>query len=107
MVGRNVFPHFFSDNRAEIAKFSIKVVIFIIVIAFIFGLIFYGASHANKSSTKYSPIYVQTCVTTLKYDNAKLALVNEVDKYIKSVAPQTALDGYVITEECLNSSIDI
>ena len=99
--------NFFSDNRAEIAKFSVKVIVFVLAIAFVFGLIFYGALHANKPSTKYSPIYVQNCVTTLKYDNAKLALVNEVDNYIKSVASQSSLDGYVIVEECMNSGIDI
>ena len=61
----------------------------------------------NTHNELYSPSYVQECMVTLKYNNAKLALVNEVDNYIKSVAPQTALDGYVIVEECLNNSIDI
>ena len=44
---------------------------------------------------------------TLKYNAAKLELVNEVDNYIKSVASQSSLDGYVIVEECMNSGLDI
>ena len=61
----------------------------------------------NHKEELYSPLYVQTCVHTLKYNAAKLALVNEVDNYIKTIASQSSLDGYVIVEECLNNSIDI
>ena len=67
----------------------------------------YKVQYSNKESNKYNPLYVQTCMYTLKYDAAKLELANEVDKYIKSIASQSALDGYVIVEECLNSGIDI
>lgn len=65
---------------------------------------------SNKKSVnieQYSPLSVQVCEHTLKYNNAKLVLVEEVDNYIKSVAPQSSLDGYVIVEECLNNEIDI
>ena len=73
----------------------------IIVLAIIVGVI---CQYIIKNSKHvYSSNYVQECMITLKYNNAKLALVNEVDNYIKSVAPQTALDGYVIVEECLNN----
>ena len=61
----------------------------------------------NTHNELYSPVYVQTCMHTLKYNAAKLELVNEVDNYIKSVASQSSLDGYVIVEECMNSGIDI
>ena len=66
-------------------------------------------SYANnhKEELLYSPLYVQNCMYTLKYNAAKLELVNEVDNYIKSVASQSSLDGYVIVEECMNSGIDI
>ena len=55
----------------------------------------------------YSPLKVETCVYTLKYESAKLEIINEVDKYIKGIAPQSSLDAYVIVEECLNNSLDI
>ena len=77
----------------------------IVVLAVIIGVI--CRYIIKNSELVYNPSYVQECMITLKYNNAKLALVNEVDNYIKSVAPQTALDGYVIVEECLNNSIDI
>ena len=66
-------------------------------------------SYANnhKEELLYSPLYVQNCMYTLKYNAAKNDLVNEVDNYIKKVASQSSLDGYVIVEECLNNSIDI
>ena len=60
-----------------------------------------------SKSKKYNPLYVHTCMHTLKFDAARLELVNEVDNYIKKAAPQSSLDGYVIVEECLNNSIDI
>ena len=61
----------------------------------------------NHKEELYSPLYVQNCMYTLKYNAAKNDLVNEVDNYIKSVAPQSSLEGYVIMEECLENSIDI
>ena len=77
-----------------------------IVIIFIFVLCFYYP-FSTKNNNEYNPLYVQTCVHTLKYNAAKLELVNEVDNYIKSVASQSSLDGYVIVEECMNSGLDI
>ena len=78
---------------------GIIVILFIPILFLIFG---------NKSNEpKYGPIYVQTCNITLKYNAAKNELVEEVDKYIKKVAPSSALDGYVVTEECINNAIDI
>ena len=61
----------------------------------------------NKQVNIYSPLYVQNCVYTLKYNSAKNELFNEVDSYIKNIAPQSSLDGYVVMEECLENSIDI
>jgi hypothetical protein len=63
--------------------------------------------YEQKMLQKYSPAYVQECSMTLKYNTAKGMLVDEVDKYIKSAASSSALDGYVIVEECLENSIDI
>lgn len=80
----------------------------IMMLLIIIKLIFDGITYINsKSINEYSPLYVQNCVYTLKYNSAKNDLLNEVDNYIKSVAPQSSLDGYVIMEECLENSIDI
>ena len=76
----------------------------VILIIFIFVLCFYPF---NTKNNKYNPLYVQTCMHTLKYNAAKLELINEVDNYIKSIASQSSLDGYVIVEECMNNGIDI
>lgn len=99
--------NFINNIKSEINKIYIWLIcIFsIVVLAVIIGVI--CRYIIKNSESVYSPSYVQECMVTLKYNNAKLALVNEVDNYIKSVAPQTALDGYVIVEECLNNSIDI
>ena len=78
-----------------------------ISVIIIFIIIYLITYYVKTPNTLYSPLYVQTCVHTLKYNAAKLELVNEVDNYIKSVASQSSLDGYVIVEECLNNSIDI
>ena len=45
----------------------------------------------------------------MEYDKLEITdeLRNEVDNYIKSVASQSSLDGYVIVEECMNSGLDI
>ena len=90
-----------------INKYKNQLIIDIFIIS-IFVLCFYLFINTNtKNSNEYNPLYVQTCVHTLKYNAAKLELVNEVDNYIKSIATQSSLDGYVIVEECMNSGIDI
>lgn len=95
--------NFFVENKEKIIGISIAIIGIIMLICVIsFILIF-----ANIKDEPYSPLKVETCVYTLKYDAAKLEIVNEVDKYIKSVAPQSSLDAYVIVEECLNNSLDI
>ena len=75
-----------------------------IFVAILYAIISFGTTLDN---TEYNPLYVQTCMHTLKYNATKLELVNEVDNYIKTVATQSSLDGYVIVEECMNSGIDI
>ena len=43
----------------------------------------------------------------LSYWKAREDLVNEVDSYIKSVAPNSALEAFILIEECEKFSIDI
>ena len=79
----------------------------VILIVVVMALVLFTSMPSKSNSEKYNPLYVHTCMHTLKFDAAKLELINEVDNYIKKVAPQSSLDGYVIVEECLNNSIDI
>jgi len=86
------------------------IVIVALIASFVFSIITFYRAKAfinNGQSDKYAPVFVQSCIYTLKYNSVKLELVNEVDAYIKSVAPQSALDGYVIVEECIDNAIDI
>ena len=82
----------------------VAVAIFVAFLYVLYALISFRMTLVN---TEYNPLYVQTCMHTLKYNATKLELVNEVDNYIKTVATQSSLDGYVIVEECMNSGIDI
>lgn len=95
--------NFINNYKNLLQKTSLVLVSVIIIFIIIYAIIYY----VKTPNTLYSPLYVQTCVHTLKYNAAKLELVNEVDNYIKSIASQSSLDGYVIVEECLNNSIDI
>lgn len=93
---------FFTNNKQNVQNWLIALLITIMI----FGIIIsYRAATFEK--IEYTPVYVQSCVYTLKYNATKLELTNEVDNYIKGVAPLSSLDGYVIVEECLNNLIDI
>ena len=98
--------HFYSKHQTQLKNVGIVFGIIILMIATM-ALVLYANIYSNNNSSKYNPLYVQTCIHTLKYDAAKLELINEVDNYIKKASPQSSLDGYVVVEECLNSSIDI
>ena len=84
--------NFINNYKNLLQKTSLVLVSVIIIYAITY--------YVKTPNTLYSPLYVQTCVHTLKYNAAKLELVNEVDNYIKSIASQSSLDGYVIVEEC-------
>lgn len=95
---------FINKYKKQLNNIGIISLITILTI-FIFVLCYYPFN--TKNNNEYNPLYVQTCMHTLKYNATKLELVNEVDNYIKTVATQSSLDGYVIVEECMNSGIDI
>lgn len=95
---------FINKYKKQLNNIGIVLLITIFV-TFIFVLCFYPFN--TKNNNEYNPLYVQTCMHTLKYNATKLELVNEVDNYIKTVATQSSLDGYVIVEECMNNGIDI
>lgn len=97
---------FINKYKKQVNNTNRIISLMFILIIFIFALYFYPFNIKNNNEI-YCPLYVQTCMHTLKYNAAKLELVNEVDNYIKSVATQSSLDGYVIVEECMNSGIDI
>lgn len=61
----------------------------------------------DNLNTKYS--YAYDCVreAEIEYNKYKYMLVDEVQKYILSVAPTSNLRGYAIVEECAEYNIDI
>ena len=95
------FKEFIKDN--EKLLYVITGMMFISVVVLVIVLL----CQPKQQAQKYSPTYVQECSITLKYNTSKSLLVEEVDRYIKSAAPSSALDGYVIVEECIENSIDI
>ena len=104
MKSFKIIKEFYSNYQKQFKNVFAIGSIIVLVIAVI-SIVFFVRPY--KNNMVYNPLYVQTCMYTLKYDAAKLELVNEVNNYIKKIAPQSALDGYVIVEECLNNSIDI
>lgn len=70
-----------------------------------------GATGADSSSEQYHQytsyeVYQES--NQLRYDSLKLALANEVDRYIQKVSNRgSALSGLVIIDECLNYDIDL
>lgn len=103
----NIKQFYFNYQKQIKNIFVIFSFIFLVSATIALAFILWHNAKLEKEATKYNPLYVQTCTHTLKYNDVKLELINEVDNYIKNIAPQTALDGYVIVEECLNNSIDI
>lgn len=97
---------FYSNYQTQIKNTFVVSGIIILMVA-VATLIFVTNRISYKHNVNYNPLYVQTCMYTLKYDAAKLELINEVNTYINKVAPQSSLDGYVVVEECLNNAIDI
>lgn len=56
---------------------------------------------------KHTPYEVYKEYNQLKYDSLKSVLVENVDNYIKEVAPPSALDGLVIVNYCIDYDIDV
>lgn len=97
---------FFVKHQSDLKNVGIVASI-VILMGAVMALVLFTGIPSKKVSEKYNPLYVHTCMHTLKYNSAKLELVKEVDNYIKKVAPQSSLDGYVVVEECLSNGIDI
>jgi hypothetical protein len=93
---------FFSKNRRS----AIGIIVSLIAIVVVICIVAVRQCRENNDIF-YEPLKVQVCNTTLKYNASKCELVDEIDRYIKKVAPSSALDAYVIVEECLNNSIDV
>lgn len=63
--------------------------------------------HHIQEYDKYT--YAYDCIkeAEIAYWNYKSALVNEVQNYITSIAPNSNLRGYAIVEECEKYNVDI
>ena len=58
-------------------------------------------------SYKDYPAHIHHTRVELAYQGAKDNLVNEVDKYIQTVAPGSCLNGIVLVDQCLKYNVDI
>lgn len=74
------------------------------VAVFIIGYIPVVKHKYNKTNGKFE-IYEEKM--TLKYNAIKCQLVDEVDRYIDSIAQSSALEGIVVVDNCLLYDIDI
>lgn len=78
--------------------------IWAVVIGLLCWMVFSGSRH---DSYKDYPTHVHHTRVELAYQGAKDALVNEVDKYIQTVAPGSCLNGMVLVDQCLKYEVDI
>lgn len=79
-----------------------------LVAVLIFGLAVYGAVCIKEIyDTRNYTIMVMQKEAELTYDSYKCALVGEVNEYIDSVAPTSALSGYAIVTQCEQYDLDI
>ena len=79
------------------------VAIWIVVISIITWMFF---SNRGDSYKDY-PTHIHHTRVELAYQGAKDNLVNEVDKYIQTVAPGSCLNGMVLVDQCLKYDVDI
>lgn len=84
----------------------------VIIFLFVVGL---GTGHATrtvldkidaKSKTDYQ-YHIHQDRMKLAYQGAKDVLVQEVDKYIQTVAPGSCLNGIALVDACLEYDVDI
>ena len=55
----------------------------------------------------YTSYYVYKQTNKLKYDSIKLSLIEDVDRYINSVANTAVLNGLIVVNKCIEYDIDL
>jgi hypothetical protein len=67
-----------------------------------------GGSNGSEQYHQYTSYEIYQESNQLRYDSLKLALANEVDRYIQKVSNRgSALSGLVLIDECLHYDIDL
>ena len=79
----------------------------VIIVVLTLYLIFGKLSKTAEVYHKYTSYEIYNETNKLVYDSIKLALLNEVDRYILEVAPTSSLSGLVIINNCIKYDIDI
>lgn len=108
----NLFSNLKSKfNIANVSKLSnIGLNLSLMVCLFVITFYFIGSGISNKSNDPDGPGYeyvVYRSMTELHYYSLKEDLVTEIDKYIDSVAPSSALNGITILDECDNYNVNL
>lgn len=95
----------------KIACVVTAIALFILFIVFIPRSLNRAESNIIKAKSSqyhsYTSYEIYSETNQLVYDSIKLSLVDQVDEYIKSVAPTAALDGLVVVNNCIDYDIDI
>lgn len=91
------FKKIMSDKLKSIISFS--------SIAVIVGILVFFVSYAISMRTNRFNVYEEQL--NLKYQGAKCSLVDEVQRYIDSVAPTSCLRAIVIVDNCIKYDIDV
>ena len=84
-----------------------KLLFIIIVFMTLVGYIVYPVHNIRHGYHKYTTYEIYNETNKLVHDSIKLALLNEVDGYIKKVAPSSSLSGLAIINTCIKNDIDI
>ena len=91
------FKKIMSDKLKSIISFS--------AIAVIVGILAFFVSYAYNVRVNRFNVYEEQL--NLKYQGAKCSLVDEVQRYIDSVAPTSCLRAIVVVDNCIKYDIDV
>lgn len=92
-------------NWKSVFHVSHMLVTLLIIVLGIVGFIELKALTQENNTSYVISIYKENCL--LDYYASKQKLVREVDKYIKSVAPKSCVNGLAIVDACIEYNIDI
>lgn len=91
----------------KIACIITAIVLFILFMVFIQRSLNHAGESMRPKYHSYTSYEIYSETNQLVYDSIKLSLIDQVDEYIKSVAPTAALDGLVVVNNCIDYDIDI
>ena len=105
MIVKNFFKKikaYWDKNRG-----NYKLMFIIMTFMLLIGYIIYPAFNVKNGYHKYTTYEIYNETNKLIHDSIKLALLNEVDRYIQKTASSSSLSGLVVINSCLKYDIDI